>query len=874
MQRPRFRRQFGWLPILLILITGLAIAVGVTALHYIEAMLVASAGNLLALAAEDLASQLDQIVFEASREMERLAQAPELQGLDRPAAARLLGLIQMDHPDYAWLALVDEQGGLLATTEPGAPRQDRRNEEWFLRVQHSAGPFIQDAAAFGDAGEAMPIGLAAPIRDKRAKFRGAVTLRLAWPELDARFALVIRNFERQWGASSNIEWVMLDRDGTILRDSQRGQDNRLNLKAAGLPSVLQSLAGQSGYVEEEHLRRHVRVITGYAKTGSGSSWGVLLRMDQQGIVRPIRIMLSKLTAAGAVLWIPLFGLVLWIVGRLRKEWRRATDSESRQEAQVLISTDLMEAGSWREVAPLILKTVCETMRWNLGITWRVDAEAGRLRMETLWRQPSLKADDFLTLSRATTFPPGQGLPGRVWQSGEPAWIPDVVTDRNFPRAPAAARNRLHGAFGVPIKSGGRVLGVIEFFSGDIKPPDQAVLTMMADIGLKIGAFIERKAAEAAAQANEQRFKLAIDSANDAIFYLDCDDVIGWTNRTAFSITDPSLDSLTGLPLMKALSSQPIARAQLTALIKRNSDERVPITSDQDVEILRPDGTTRWFDVSVTPVCDADTIVGRLLVARDHTDRRQMERDLRQSEKMASLGLLLDGVAHELNNPLFIIRGFAQVASEKIKAQQWGGLTEDVVAIAAGAQRAADTLQRATAVVRRTKGQREPCHLNPLVQQTLEVLAADLHNNKIELHCQYDRHLPVVLANAHELKQIILNLMTNAERAMLAANGKGVLTFATATIPTGGQSWAELRVSDTGPGIAPHLEHRIFELFATAQEGSKGTGLSLALCHRIVRDLGGTMLLENRPGSGATFILRLPAMGAVHNSDSVYGEASK
>jgi signal transduction histidine kinase len=139
--------------------------------------------------------------------------------------------------------------------------------------------------------------------------------------------------------------------------------------------------------------------------------------------------------------------------------------------------------------------VCDTTGWELGAIWRVDRAARVLRCETVWHDPTINVEEFVTLSRQRTFTLGVGLPGRVWKSSQPAWIPDVVKDTNFPRAPVAAKVGLHAAFGFPVLVGREVLGVLEFFSREIRQPDRDLLGMMADIGIKVGQFIGRRGLE-------------------------------------------------------------------------------------------------------------------------------------------------------------------------------------------------------------------------------------------------------------------------------------------------------------------------------------------------------------------------------------------
>ncbi len=170
-------------------------------------------------------------------------------------------------------------------------------------------------------------------------------------------------------------------------------------------------------------------------------------------------------------------------------------AEQRLVAQHTVTQILAQAATLQEATAKILQAVCECLVWDVGALWSIDKEAGVLRCVEVWHKESIEVPEFEATSRETTFIPGIGLPGRVWFSREPIYIPDVVRDANFPRAPFAAREVLHAAFGFPILLGGEVLGVMEFFSYEIRQPDQDLLDMMATIGSQIGQFIERKRAE-------------------------------------------------------------------------------------------------------------------------------------------------------------------------------------------------------------------------------------------------------------------------------------------------------------------------------------------------------------------------------------------
>ena len=184
-----------------------------------------------------------------------------------------------------------------------------------------------------------------------------------------------------------------------------------------------------------------------------------------------------------------FGTVIDVTERRR--------AEQRLLAQHRVARILAEAATVEEATTKILQAVCECMGWDLGARWRIDGEAGVLRCTEIWRTPSVEAPRFEAATRGSTVRSGSGLAGRVWASGAPAQIPDVVQDPEFHLAHIAAREGLHAAFALPILLGSEVLGVIGFISREVGQTDQNLLDMLATIGSQIGQFAERKRAESA-----------------------------------------------------------------------------------------------------------------------------------------------------------------------------------------------------------------------------------------------------------------------------------------------------------------------------------------------------------------------------------------
>ena len=189
--------------------------------------------------------------------------------------------------------------------------------------------------------------------------------------------------------------------------------------------------------------------------------------------------------------------------------------ERRLEAQYETTRVLAEADSPTQATLKILETICESLDWDLGAFWRVDPHARRLRCATIWRRPKLVAPKFEAMTRAITLDRGAWLAGHVWAESQPAWIREFARNDMFLRRSVAEEEGLHSAFAVPILLRGDCLGVLEFFSREIRPPDHAILEMMANLGTQIGQFIERYQMRARVNQSEKLASLGMLSAGVA-----------------------------------------------------------------------------------------------------------------------------------------------------------------------------------------------------------------------------------------------------------------------------------------------------------------------------------------------------------------------
>ncbi len=193
-----------------------------------------------------------------------------------------------------------------------------------------------------------------------------------------------------------------------------------------------------------------------------------------------------------------------MVSDIRKALAETKRSGRRLAAQYAVTRVLAESATLKDAGQAILRALGESLNWEVGMFWSMDEQRQVLRFVDLWHAPHVEAPEFINDSRGRTFQRGEGLIGRVWATGKPIWIPDVVTDSNFRRAPMAARVGLRGGFAFPVCKGEHMYGVIDFFSRESRKPDQDVLDMVADIGIKVGLFVDRKRTEEELRQTEAR----------------------------------------------------------------------------------------------------------------------------------------------------------------------------------------------------------------------------------------------------------------------------------------------------------------------------------------------------------------------------------
>ena len=247
---------------------------------------------------------------------------------------------------------------------------------------------------------------------------------------------------------------------------------------------------------------------------------------------------------------------------------------------------------------------------------------------------------------------------------------------------------------------------------------------------------------------------------------------------------------------------------------------------------------------------ADLVKTNKQLRNEITERKKMQEQLIISDRLASIGELVSGVAHELNNPMTGIIGFsdlllAQDISDDIK--------QDLEIINKEAKRTAEIVKGLLTFARKQKTEKQPVNINEVIQAVLNLRAYEHKLNNIEVDTHFVPDLPEIIANSSQLQQVFLNLVVNAEQAMLEAHNKGILTITSEQVG----DIVKVSFADDGPGITQENLGHLFDPFFTTKEKGKGTGLGLSISYGIITDHGGLINAENNDNGGATFAVQLP-----------------
>lgn len=415
----------------------------------------------------------------------------------------------------------------------------------------------------------------------------------------------------------------------------------------------------------------------------------------------------------------------------------------------------------------------------------------------------------------------------------------IVTIDEFEPDSVMVQGRLGSRLVAPLVRRGDAVGALAVFSRrEAAFPDRRA-RLFHTLANQASLTIDRL--RTLQEAEEGRLQSIIDSMPNGVLTTDLDFQIAFTNPAARRdlriLADGRVPRV--LDALGGVSIADIARPVL-------SGERSSASVELSIEDQR-----RTFALTVAPIAGTGAgVAGILIVISDVTDSRLMQEQLQQSEKLSALGEMISGVAHELNNPLASVMGYAQVlrgadVSEEVRRKLHVIQTES--------QRCQRIVQDLLSFARKHRPEKRPMDVNAVLSSILSLLGYQLRVEGVTIRTRLDPMVPPILGDAHQLQQVFLNIVSNAHQAMREAGSARELEVT--TTPEGPIVRVEIR--DSGPGISPENLRRIFDPFFTTKLVGQGTGLGLSLAYGIVKDHDGQIYARSRIGRGTTFVVELP-----------------
>lgn len=431
-------------------------------------------------------------------------------------------------------------------------------------------------------------------------------------------------------------------------------------------------------------------------------------------------------------------------------------------------------------------------------------------------------------------------------------------------------------------AGEHVISSREFIAkdGTIRYGEVSLSPLYSAEGRVIGALgvgrdvTERRRMEEALKESERNYRVLFESTLDGMLVIDVETVkVVLANEALVKMFGfDSSEEVIGLNPIDFVHPEDRKRVlgylMEDALGKENRDIHEFRAITKDGREIWVSGVGSRIDYSGKPaVLSSIRDITQLKKAEE--EKRRLEEQIQLAGRLAAVGELAAGVAHELNNPIAAIKGFAQLLAGKADVD--ASLKKDLQTIYSESQRASRITQNLLTFARRHEPEKRLISINEALEKTLELRAHQMKLNKIELEMDLDPNLPRTMADFHQMQQVFVNILNNAEQAMLEAHGRGKLIVRTQKM--GGM--IRISFTDDGPGISEENLKRIFDPFFTTKEVGKGTGLGLSICYGIVEAHCGRIYAMSKVGQGATFVVEIPVVSeeqAVAETPSSYASS--
>lgn len=574
--------------------------------------------------------------------------------------------------------------------------------------------------------------------------------------------------------------------------------------------------------------------------------------------------------------------------------------ENYLNIQYSVSKALAESGTFKEASQKVLQSICEGLHWELGALWLIDNKSDVLRLENYWCKSDHKEKYMSMVNPATVFEKGKGLPGRVWENNEPAWVPDVTLDKNFPRAPFAVKSDLHAGLAFPIGNKNEVIAVIECFDKKILEPKEDLLNVLSACGQQIGNYLARKLSER--KLNEEYFfrKTIENSIASGIAAISSEGVqtyvnpalcnmLGWTEEELTGTKPPfvywpkeEVDNISNAFSKTLMGTAPKKGFELRFCKKNGEKFDALVIVNQ---IKDNSGLSSGWLASVTDISkmkrtekelkdsyvemenkvnertkELNIIVEekeREIFERKNTEEKltrtnkklkETQEELIHSEKLASLGRFASGIAHEIRNPLANISALTQILNKDKSLDARS--KQHLEYILENADIANHIIKDLLMIASPHSVNLQPTDVSEVIHNLYNLVESRCDKHNVKIKTNISDNLLKVRTNREKLHTAFLNLVSNSIEAMPQGGNLEISAYEDKQA-----NEVVISFEDTGVGIKEENLDKVLEPFFTTKD--TGTGLGLNLAYEVIKANSGKLNIKSKINEGTEIVIRLP-----------------
>ncbi len=545
--------------------------------------------------------------------------------------------------------------------------------------------------------------------------------------------------------------------------------------------------------------------------------------------------------------------------------------EEENSLLLTLTKSITEAGDFDSALAVALRMVSESTGWDFGEVWTPSRDGSYLECSPSWHSSFGNTQSFRRASEAFRFQAGIGLPGRVWSSQKPVWIPDVTVDPNFPRAPFAKEVGLRAGVGIPILDDKDVVAVMVFFLRNVRQEDERMIAIISAVAAQLGTLFRRKHAEQDIISQKNRFAQLFENSPVAIALLDDQDKILQINESFTALFGFYLEEIKAKTLLDLIVPQELMEEAKQFSNQTSKGDQL----NKESYRKKKDGTLVYVQIVGIPVIENDKIVGIYGMYVDLTKQKETEENMRIAKELAEQSnklkdTFISNISHEIRTPLNAILGYSGLIRDTFSQYASKDDLDYFHFVSEAGSRLMRTVEMILNISRLYISD-FPIHpqqinLSSLIIKLVNEYKLDAERKSLELTFENRCGDVVLIADEYSITQAISNLIDNA----LKYTKQG---FVKLLLYTNEKNELLLDVADSGIGISEDYIKKIFEPYSQEEIGYsrsyEGIGLGLSIVQKFLALNEADISVQSTKGKGSTFTINFSRKDAFTKVEQPY-----